>query len=73
MKKRLKLKILQAEGALVDGKYEAIDYDRLIEKFGTKYLDDALLERFEKLTNKKAHVFLRRKIVFSHRSIFCRI
>ncbi|KAG5513405.1 hypothetical protein PMAC_001469 [Pneumocystis sp. 'macacae'] len=57
----------KAEGAIVDGKIERIDYDRLIEKFGTKYLDDALLERFEKLTKKKMHVFLRRKIVFSHR------
>ncbi|EMR09711.1 tryptophan-tRNA ligase [Pneumocystis murina B123] len=57
----------KVEGRVVDGRTEGIDYDRLIEKFGTKYLDEALLERFERLIGQKLHVFLRRGIVFSHR------
>ncbi|KAG4304116.1 hypothetical protein PORY_002480 [Pneumocystis oryctolagi] len=57
----------EAKGANINGKIQMIDYDRLIEKFGTKYLDDMLLERFEALTGRKLHRFIRRKIVFSHR------
>lgn len=37
-----------------------IDYDKLIKDFGCKRIDDALLERFEKVTGHKPHVFLRR-------------
>ncbi|KAG4300631.1 hypothetical protein PCK1_003060 [Pneumocystis canis] len=48
------------EGAIVDGKITNIDYTRLIEKFGTNYIDDTLLERFERLTGKKLHRLLRR-------------
>ncbi|KAJ6606404.1 hypothetical protein DFH09DRAFT_1120105 [Mycena vulgaris] len=50
-----------------DGKQQAIDYDKLIEQFGTRRVDPALLERFEKLTGHKPHVFLRRGMFFSHR------
>jgi tryptophanyl-tRNA synthetase len=50
-----------------DGKQSAIDYDKLITQFGTRKVDAALLERFEKLTGKKPHVFLRRGMFFSHR------
>ncbi|KAJ7684551.1 hypothetical protein DFH06DRAFT_10435 [Mycena polygramma] len=50
-----------------DGKQNAIDYDKLIEQFGTRRVDKALLERFEKLTGHKPHVFLRRGMFFSHR------
>ncbi|KAJ7722298.1 hypothetical protein DFH07DRAFT_289313 [Mycena maculata] len=50
-----------------DGKQQAIDYDKLIEQFGTRRVDTALLERFEKLTGHKPHVFLRRGMFFSHR------
>ena len=32
-----------------DGKQLAIDYDKLIDQFGTKRVDAALLERFERL------------------------
>lgn len=51
----------------MDGKAVAIDYDKLIREFGTKPVDPALLERFEKLTGRKAHTLLRRGIFFSHR------
>ncbi|KAK1227578.1 tryptophan--tRNA ligase [Marasmius sp. AFHP31] len=50
-----------------DGQQQAIDYDKLIQQFGTKRVDSALLERFEKLTGKKPHIFLRRGMFFSHR------
>ncbi|CAG8459265.1 9286_t:CDS:2 [Acaulospora colombiana] len=55
------------EGAVVDGKSQAIDYDKLIEQFGTKHIDEELLKRFEALTGKKCHILLRRGIFFSHR------
>ncbi|KAH7117437.1 tryptophanyl-tRNA synthetase [Dactylonectria macrodidyma] len=50
-----------------DGKVKAIDYRKLVDDFGTKPIDDALLERFEKVTGHKPHRFLRRQIVVSHR------
>lgn len=56
-----------AEGAVVDGVEQAIDYDKLIKQFGTHSIDTAMLERFEKLTGHKPHVFLRRGVFFSHR------
>ena len=45
----------------------AINYDHLIDQFGTKRIDDALLERFERLTGRKPHLLLRRGTFFSHR------
>ncbi|KAG9111907.1 tryptophan--tRNA ligase, partial [Ceratobasidium sp. 392] len=50
-----------------DGQVLAIDYDKLIEKFGTRRIDAALLERFEKLTGHRPHLLLRRGTFFSHR------
>ncbi|KAK7049378.1 tryptophan--tRNA ligase [Paramarasmius palmivorus] len=50
-----------------DGKQQAIDYDKLIEQFGTRRVDEALLQRFEKLTGHRPHIFLRRGMFFSHR------
>ena len=57
------------QGAVVDGKNVAVDYDKLIVQFGTRAIDNALLERFEKLTNRKPHLYLRRGMFFSHRLI----
>ncbi|KAH8930023.1 tryptophanyl-tRNA synthetase [Atractiella rhizophila] len=57
------------EGAVVDGQQVAIDYDKLIVQFGTRLIDAALLERFERLTGKKPHVLLRRGMFFSHREL----
>lgn len=60
----------RVEGSVsADGKQNAIDYDKLIEQFGTRRVDPALLERFEKLTGHKPHVFLRRGMFFSHRHV----
>ncbi|KAJ8584467.1 tryptophanyl-tRNA synthetase [Rhizopogon salebrosus TDB-379] len=50
-----------------DGKQLAIDYDKLVDQFGTRRIDTALLERFEKLTGHKPHPLLRRGMFFSHR------
>ncbi|XP_071548312.1 tryptophan--tRNA ligase, cytoplasmic isoform X4 [Panulirus ornatus] len=48
---------------------KGIDYDKLIDRFGSSRIDDALLERFEKITNQKPHHFMRRGIFFSHREM----
>jgi tryptophanyl-tRNA synthetase len=47
----------------------AIDYNRLIQQFGTSAITPELLARFEALTGKKPHRFLRRNIFFSHRDL----
>ena len=52
-----------------DGKQSAIDYDKLIDQFGTRRIDGAVLERFERLTGHKPHIFLRRGMFFSHRYV----
>lgn len=46
-----------------------IDYAKLIEQFGSRPIGDDLLQRFEQLTGKPPHVFLRRGIFFSHRDL----
>nr|KAJ3411377.1 tryptophan--tRNA ligase [Polyrhizophydium stewartii] len=57
------------QGAMVDGKVQAIDYDKLIDDFGTKRIDDELLARLERLTGHRPHRFLRRGLFFSHRDL----
>lgn len=57
------------KGAEVDGELQAIDYDKLIVEFGTRKIDQELLNRFEKITGHKPHVFLRRGLFFSHRDL----
>jgi len=52
-----------------DGTVAAINYTKLVEEFGTKLIDQALLERFERVTGHKPHRFMRRGIVFSHRDL----
>ena len=44
-----------------------VDYDKLVETFGTRKIDQAILDRFEKLTGKKPHRYLRRGLFFSQR------
>ena len=46
---------------------KGVDYDKLIERFGSSPISQELLDRCEKLTGKKVHRFLRRGIFFSHR------
>jgi tryptophanyl-tRNA synthetase len=45
-----------------------IDYKKLIEKFGTQYIDPPLLEKFKKVTGKELHPWLKRGIYFTHRA-----
>lgn len=51
------------------GKLLAIDYDKIVGKFGATRIDKVLLEKFERVTGQKPHRFLRREIVFSHREL----
>ncbi|XP_059275346.1 tryptophan--tRNA ligase, cytoplasmic [Lycium ferocissimum] len=44
-----------------------IDYDKLIDKFGCQRLDETLIQRVKRLTNREPHVFLRRGVFFAHR------
>eukprot|EP00123_Amoebidium_parasiticum_P014603 comp22571_c0_seq1/m.34436 comp22571_c0_seq1/g.34436 ORF comp22571_c0_seq1/g.34436 comp22571_c0_seq1/m.34436 type:complete len:458 (-) comp22571_c0_seq1:50-1423(-) len=55
------------QGAEVDGVLQEVDYDKLIREFGSTPIDPALIERFEKVTGRKAHILLRRGVFFSHR------
>jgi len=51
---------------------KGVDYAKLIERFGSSPVDDALLSRMEKVAsekNMKLHQFLRRGIFFSHREM----
>lgn len=57
------------QGAVVDGKIQAINYDRLVDQFGTRRITPELLQRFEKVTGHKPHRFMRRGMVFSHREL----
>ncbi len=52
-----------------DGVAKAIDYTKLVEEFGTKLILQEDLKRFEKVTGRKPHRFMRRGIVFSHRDL----
>ena len=47
----------------------AINYDRLIVKFGSQAIDSSLLERIERVIGRKPHRFLRRGLFFSHRDL----
>jgi tryptophanyl-tRNA synthetase len=59
----------EVEGEVVDGKIQAIDYDKLINQFGTRHITPELLERFEKVTGHRPHILLRRGMFFSHRDL----
>ncbi|RDD44842.1 Tryptophan--tRNA ligase, cytoplasmic [Trichoplax sp. H2] len=48
---------------------KAVNYDKLIAEFGSNKIDSALIERFERVTGRKSHVFLRRGLFFSHREL----
>ncbi|KAF1963106.1 Nucleotidylyl transferase [Byssothecium circinans] len=56
-------------GAIVDGKPQAINYNHLVETFGTRLITGDLLQRFKQVTGHEPHVFMRRGLVFSHRDL----
>ena len=51
------------------GKAVAIDYNKLINRFGSQRIDKVVLERFERVTGHKPHRLMRRGMVFSHRDL----
>lgn len=59
----------EVQGAQVEGQLVAIDYDKLIDSFGTRRIDSNLLDRMERLTGQRPHPFLRRGLFFSHREL----
>ena len=46
-----------------------IDYDKLIDQFGCKRIDDELIERWERVTGAEAHLLMKRGIYFSHQDL----
>lgn len=50
----------------VEGK---VDYDKLVEKFGVSRLTSELVERFERVTGRSIHPWIRRGHFFAHRDL----
>ena len=46
-----------------------IDYDKLIQQFGTELIDQRLIDRFESLIGRPVHPWIKRGIFFSHRCL----
>jgi tryptophanyl-tRNA synthetase len=69
--------IMKEEDEMVVNAWEVkgiIDYDKLVNEFGSKLIDSDLIQRFESLTVGRGtvpslHRFLRRNIFFSHRDL----
>jgi len=53
----------------VDAGEEGVDYGKLIREFGCLAITEDLISRVERLTNRRAHRFLRRGLFFSHRDL----
>jgi tryptophanyl-tRNA synthetase len=51
----------------VQGGKDGIDYNKLIKDFGSQPIDEALIQRVERVTGKPAHPWLKRGYFFSHR------
>lgn len=54
-------------GTDANGEAVAINYEAISKKWATSLVDEALLERFERVTGHKPHIWLRRGLFFSHR------
>ncbi len=52
-----------------EGNVKEFDYVKISQQWATKLIDDALLERFERVTGHKPHRWLRRGLFFSHRDL----
>ncbi len=46
-----------------------VDYEKLMRDFGAQAIDAALIARIERATGRRAHVFLRRGLFYSHRDL----
>ena len=51
------------------GKLLPVNYNKLLKEFGASPISKELIERFQKVTRRKPHRFIRRGIVFSHRDL----
>ena len=51
---------------VVQGK---IKYDKLVEEFGTEVITEELIQRFEKVTKKQVHPWIKRGLFFCHRDL----
>ncbi|KAK0409779.1 hypothetical protein QR680_004751 [Steinernema hermaphroditum] len=51
------------------GSAKGVDYKKLIVRFGCRELNEDIVSRIERLTNKPAHPMLRRGLFFAHRDI----
>ncbi|KPI35738.1 Tryptophan--tRNA ligase, cytoplasmic [Cyphellophora attinorum] len=56
-------------GTDASGKLLPVDYEKLTRDFGATRITPELLERFERVTGRKPHRFMRRGIVLSHREL----
>lgn len=57
------------QGEVIDGVAQAVDYEKIVQQFGSKLISAELIARFEKVTGHKPHRFLRRGIFYSHRDL----
>jgi tryptophanyl-tRNA synthetase len=46
-----------------------VDYDKLIQRFGSSKIDDELIAKIETAIGKPVHHLIRRGIFFSHRDL----
>lgn len=54
----------EVEGAVVDGKPQDIDYEKLIKQFGTRPITQETLQKFKDVTGHEPHPFLKRGVFF---------
>lgn len=59
----------EVEGAVVDGKAQDIDYEKLIKQFGTRPITQETLQKFKDVTGHEPHPFLKRGVFFSERDL----
>mmetsp|Transcript_7152 Transcript_7152/g.9051 ORF Transcript_7152/g.9051 Transcript_7152/m.9051 type:complete len:313 (-) Transcript_7152:1724-2662(-) len=59
----------EVEGAVVDGKAQDIDYEKLIKQFGTRPITPETLQKFKDVTGQEPHPFLKRGVFFSERDL----
>ncbi|GIY11340.1 tryptophan--tRNA ligase, cytoplasmic [Caerostris extrusa] len=55
---------------VVSNSQSGIDYDKLIDRFGSSKIDEKLLTKFESVIQKPVHHLIRRGIFFSHRDMY---
>jgi len=48
---------------------DGIDYDRVVRMFGLELIDPTTIARVERLTQRPAHLFLKRGLFFAHRDL----